>query len=99
MKSRARRALEMFAALVAVAAVQAPTLAAQAAMPWETPLQTLLSSLTGPTARIIAGIAFFVAGAALLFLGLEGGAKRFASGILGLAVMLGAANLVAIFSF
>ena len=99
MKSRAQKTLETFVALVLLAVVRAPALAAQAAMPWESPLQTLLDSLTGPTARIIAGIAFFIAGGALLFLGLEGGAKRFAGGILGLAVMLGAANLVAIFSF
>lgn len=98
MKGSANTVLRTVAALLVLAAMRVQPLAAQAAMPWETPLETLLDSLTGPTARVLAGLAFFIAGGALLFLGLEGGAKRFFGGILGLAVMLGAVNLVAVFA-
>lgn len=98
MKAHRLSVRHLLTALWVLGAVRVQPLAAQGAMPWETPLQTLLDSLTGPTARVLAGLAFFIAGGALLFLGLEGGAKRFFGGILGLAVMLGAVNLVAIFA-
>lgn len=98
MKSHTHRVLHTVTPLAVLLLTRVQPLAAQGAMPWETPLETLLDSLTGPTARVLAGLAFFIAGGALLFLGLEGGAKRFFGGILGLAVMLGAVNLVAIFA-
>lgn len=92
MKGRAQKALPLFAAMFALALVSAPELAAQ--MPWDTPLTTLRDALTGPTARLLAALGFFIAGGALVFMGLEGGAKKFAGAALGLSVMLGAVNLV-----
>lgn len=68
-------------------------------MPWTGPLQSLLDNLSGPTARIIGGLAFVVGGALWAFTRHEEGAKRFGQAIIGIAVMIGAANIVSAFAF
>lgn len=70
-----------------------------AAMPWTGPLQSLLDNLSGPTARIIGALAFVVGGALWAFTRHEEGAKRFGQAIVGIAVMIGAANIVAALAF
>jgi type IV secretion system protein VirB2 len=70
-----------------------------AVMPWTGPLQSLLDNLSGPTARIIGGIAFVVGGALWAFTRHEDGAKRFGQAVVGIAVMIGAANIVAALAF
>lgn len=68
-------------------------------MPWTAPLQTILDDLSGPTARILGALAFVIGGAMWAFTRHEEGARRFGQAIVGLAIMIGAANIVAILAF
>ena len=70
-----------------------------AVMPWTGPLQSLLNNLSGPTARILGALAFVIGGAMWAFTRHEEGAKRFGQAIVGIAVMIGAANIVAALAF
>lgn len=70
-----------------------------AVMPWTGPLQSLLNNLSGPTARIIGALAFVVGGAMWAFTRHEEGAKRFGQAIVGIAIMIGAANIVTALAF
>ena len=70
-----------------------------APMPWTGPLQSLLNNLSGPTARIIGALAFVVGGALWAFTRHEEGAKRFGQAIVGIAIMIGAANIVNALAF
>src|SRR5918999_2796715 len=92
------------AALIAVSALSPDVaLAAPAGggapMPWTGPLQSLLNNLSGPTARIIGALAFVVGGALWAFTRHEEGAKRFGQAIVGIAIMIGAANIVTALAF
>ena len=92
------------AALVAVSillpdvALAAPA-GGGAPMPWTGPLQSLLNNLSGPTARILGALAFVVGGAMWAFTRHEEGAKRFGQAIIGIAIMIGAANIVSALAF
>jgi type IV secretion system protein VirB2 len=70
-----------------------------AIMPWTGPLQNLLNNLSGPTARVLGALAFVVGGALWAFTRHEEGAKRFGQAIIGIAIMIGAANIVATLGF
>jgi type IV secretion system protein TrbC len=70
-----------------------------AVMPWTGPLQGLLDNLSGPTARILGALAFVVGGALWAFTRHEEGARRFGQAIVGIAVMIGAANIVTALAF
>jgi type IV secretion system protein VirB2 len=93
------------AAIVAVGSALWPAVAHAAAsgggaiMPWTGPLQSLLNNLSGPTARILGALAFVVGGAMWAFTRHEEGAKRFGQAIVGIAIMIGAANIVAALAF
>ena len=88
------------AALLLLPAVPyAAPAAGGAVMPWTGPLQSLLNNLSGPTARIIGALAFVVGGAMWAFTRHEEGAKRFGQAIVGIAVMIGAANIVTALAF
>lgn len=92
--------------LAAVAAVLlTPTVAyaagagGGAAMPWTGPLQALLDNLSGPTARIVAGLGFVIGGGIWAFSRSEEGAKRFGQIVIGAAIAIGAANIVTSLAF
>ena len=70
-----------------------------ATMPWTGPLQSLLDNLSGPTARILGALAFVVGGALWAFTRHEEGARRFGQAIVGIAIMIGAANIVSALAF
>ena len=70
-----------------------------AAMPWTGPLQTLLDNLSGPTARIVAGLGFVIGGGIWAFSRSEEGAKRFGQIVIGAAIAIGAANIVTSLAF
>ena len=84
--------------LLPEAALAAPA-AGGAAMPWTGPLQSLLNNLSGPTARILGALAFVVGGAMWAFTRHEEGARRFGQAIIGIALMIGAANIVTALAF
>lgn len=68
-------------------------------MPWTGPLQSLLDNLSGPTARILAGLGFVIGGAIWAFSRSEEGARRFGQVIIGAAIAIGAANIVTALAF
>jgi type IV secretory pathway VirB2 component (pilin) len=70
-----------------------------ASMPWTGPLQTLLDNLSGPTARIVAGLGFVIGGGIWAFSRSEEGAKRFGQIVIGAAIAIGAANIVTSLAF
>jgi len=70
-----------------------------AAMPWTGPLQSLLDNLSGPTARIIAGLGFVIGGGIWAFSRSEEGARRFGQIVIGAAIAIGAANIVTALAF
>ena len=95
----------LVAAAIIALSVLAPEIAfatpagAGAVMPWTGPLQSLLNNLSGPTARILGALAFVVGGALWAFTRHEEGAKRFGQAIIGIAIMIGAANIVSTLAF
>ncbi len=68
-------------------------------MPWNAPLETVLSNLSGPTGRTLAALMFVIGGAIWGFTRHEEGAKRFGQAIFGIAIMLGAVQIVAVLAF
>lgn len=68
-------------------------------MPWNGPLQMVLDNLTGTTGRTLAAFMFVIGGAIWGFTRHEEGAKRFGQAIFGIAVMLGAIQIVGILAF
>ena len=56
--------------------------------------QVVVDNLTGPTAKTIAALAFVLGGAMWMFTSHEQGAKRFGQALFGVAIVLGAVNLV-----
>ena len=104
LSSQLWRAIPLGAALLVLStllpeiAYAAPA-AGGAAMPWTGPLQSLLNNLSGPTARIVGALAFVIGGALWAFTRHEEGAKRFGQAIVGIAIMIGAANIVTALAF
>ena len=70
-----------------------------ATMPWDTPLQNLLSNLTGPTARALVVIAIVACGLLWAFTRNEEGLKRLGQIAFGGAIALGAVALTANLGF
>lgn len=68
-------------------------------MPWNGPLEAVLSNLTGPTGRALAALMFVIGGAVWGFTRHEEGAKKFGQAIFGIAVMLGAVQIVGVLAF
>ena len=83
--------------LLALAVVVAGPAAASggAAMPWDGPLQTIASALTGNTVRILAVIAIAAGGIMWAFTRHEEGVKRISQAVLGLGIAIGAASFAA----
>ncbi len=87
--------------LVLLAAFGAsPALASGSGMPWETPLQSILSSIEGPVAKIIAVIIIIVTGLTLAFGDTSGGFKRLIQIVFGLSIAFAASSFfLTFFSF
>lgn len=69
--------------------------AAQAAgsnMPWEAPLQSILDSIQGPVAKIIAVIVIVVTGLTLAFGDTSGGFRRLIQIVFGLSIAFAASS-------
>ena len=63
-------------------------------LPWETPLQKILDSLTGPVAKILGVIAIVIAGFGIAFGESGGGMRRIFQVVLGLSIAFTASSLV-----
>ena len=80
------------AVAAALAAIAAPAYAAGSGMPWETPLQSVVDSITGPVARAAAVIAIVLAGITIIFSEGGGGIRKLAFVGLGIAIMFAAVS-------
>lgn len=92
---RAPKFLAPFATIFLLVAAPAFAGTGGTALPWETPLQTIQNSLTGPVATTIAVIALFAAGAGLVF-GDEMSAfvKRVLIGVMSLALLIAGSHFL-----
>jgi len=78
--------------IVGLLIMTAPAFAAGSGMPWESPLQNVLDSITGPVLKSVAILAIIMGGL-MLALGEGGGALRRFGGILfGIAIAFAAAQ-------
>ena len=85
-------------ALLVVAAL--PAHAAGSSMPWEAPLQSILESIQGPVARIVAVIIIFATGLALAFGDTSGGFRKLVQIVFGLSIAFAASSFfLSFFSF
>jgi len=63
-------------------------------LPWETPLQKILESLSGPVAKILGVIAIIIAGFGIALGEAGSGVRRLFQVIFGLSIVFSAASLV-----
>jgi len=84
--------IKTLAVALALAAIAAPAYAAGSGMPWETPLQSVVDSITGPVARAAAVIAIVLAGITIIFSEGGGGVRKLAFVGLGIAIMFAAVS-------
>ena len=97
----ARRRLTLFTACSFLAlSVTRPAYAAGSSMPWEAPLQSILESIEGPVAKIVAVIIIIVTGLTLAFGDTSGGGRRLIQIVFGLSIAFAASSFfLAFFSF
>ncbi|WP_449441459.1 TrbC/VirB2 family protein [Shumkonia mesophila] len=77
-----------------------PALAAGSGMPWEAPLESILQSIEGPVARIIAVIIIIITGLSLAFGDTSGGFRRLLQIVFGLTIAFAATSFfLTFFSF
>lgn len=77
-----------------------PAYAAGSNMPWEAPLQSVLESIQGPVARIIAVIVIIATGLALAFGDTSGGFRKLIQIVFGLSIAFAASSFfLTFFSF
>ncbi|RUZ78232.1 conjugal transfer protein TrbC [Mesorhizobium sp. M7A.F.Ca.US.006.01.1.1] len=90
------------AAFVGYAALMLPAgaHAAGSSMPWEAPLQSILESVEGPVAKIMAVIIIIVTGLTLAFGDTSGGFRRLIQIVFGLSIAFAASSFfLSFFSF
>ncbi|MEX3014004.1 TrbC/VirB2 family protein [Gymnodinialimonas hymeniacidonis] len=77
-----------------------PAMAAGSGMPWEAPLQSILESIEGPVAKIVAVIIIIVTGLTLAFGDAGGGFRRLIQIVFGLTIAFAASSFfLSFFSF
>jgi len=92
--------LRIAAAAALLLAVALPAHAAGSNMPWEAPLQSVLESIQGPVARIIAVIVIISTGLALAFGDTSGGFRKLIQIVFGLSIAFAASSFfLTFFSF
>ena len=98
---RFRRHIATAAAVTHVSLFMAPAAhASGSSMPWEAPLQSILQSIEGPVAKIIAVIIIIVTGLTLAFGDTSGGFRRLIQIVFGLSIAFAASSFfLSFFSF
>jgi type IV secretory pathway VirB2 component (pilin) len=81
-----------FVALVISIGCAMPAFAAGSNMPWEAPLQSILDSIQGPVARIIAVIIIIATGLTLAFGDTSGGFRKLMQIVFGLSIAFAASS-------
>ena len=88
------------ALLLALSMVALPAHAAGSSMPWEAPLTSILESIQGPVARIVAVIIIISTGLALAFGDTSGGFRKLIQIVFGLSIAFAASSFfLTFFSF
>lgn len=88
------------AAAMLAALTAGPAQAAGSSMPWEAPLQSILESIEGPVAKIVAVIIIIVTGLTLAFGDTSGGFRRLIQIVFGLSIAFAASSFfLSFFSF
>jgi type IV secretion system protein VirB2 len=88
------------AAALMLLALAGPAHAAGSNMPWEAPLQSILDSIQGPVARIVAVIIIIATGLTLAFGDTSGGFRKLVQIVFGLSIAFAASSFfLAFFSF
>jgi type IV secretion system protein TrbC len=81
-------------------ALSTPAHAAGSSMPWEAPLQSILESIQGPVAKIMAVIIIIATGLTLAFGDTSGGFRRLIQIVFGLSIAFAASSFfLSFFSF
>lgn len=95
-----RRIAEVFVFGALCVGMSMPALAAGSGMPWEGPLQSILDSVQGPVARIIAVIIIIATGLTLAFGDTSGGFRKLIQIVFGLSIAFAASSFfLSFFSF
>jgi type IV secretion system protein TrbC len=96
-----RQRLALMASVAVISVMMAPVAhAAGSSMPWEAPLQSILESIEGPVAKIIAVIVIIVTGLSLAFGDSSGGSRRLIQIVFGLSIAFAASSFfLSFFSF
>ena len=88
------------AVAVVLLAIAVPAHAAGSNMPWEAPLQSILESIQGPVARIVAVIIIIATGLTLAFGDTSGGFRKLVQIVFGLSIAFAASSFfLSFFSF
>ncbi len=96
--ARDRAAVLAGCALMALSTL--PARASGSSMPWEAPLQSILESIEGPVAKIVAVIIIIVTGLSLAFGETSGGFRRLIQIVFGLSIAFAASSFfLSFFSF
>jgi len=96
----ARRAMLTASASLLALTFAVPAHASGSSMPWEAPLQSILESIQGPVAKIIAVIIIIVTGLTLAFGDTSGGFRRLIQIVFGLSIAFAASSFfLSFFSF
>ncbi|MDB5971174.1 MAG: Conjugal transfer protein TrbC [Hydrocarboniphaga sp.] len=86
--------------LVVLMGFMLPAHAAGSSMPWEAPLESILESIQGPVARIVAVIIIISTGLALAFGDTSGGFRKLVQIVFGLSIAFAASSFfLSFFSF
>ena len=98
---RGRRRIATAASVAFLPLVVAPAAhASGSSMPWEAPLQSILESIEGPVAKIVAVIIIITTGLTLAFGETAGGFRRLIQIVFGLSIAFAASSFfLSFFSF
>jgi type IV secretion system protein VirB2 len=98
--TKLRHRLAATTALAGYFLFTAPAWAAGSNMPWEAPLQSILESIEGPVAKIIAVMIIIITGLTLAFGDTSGGARKLIQIVFGLSIAFAASSFfLSFFSF
>ena len=98
-RARAKLSTGLLGGFVALA-ISSPAHAAGSSMPWEAPLQSILESIQGPVAKIMAVIIIIATGLTLAFGDTSGGFRRLIQIVFGLSIAFAASSFfLSFFSF
>ncbi len=85
---------------ISLVCIAAPAWAGGSGMPWEAPLESILESIQGPVAKIMAVIIMIITGLTLAFGDTSGGFRRLIQIVFGLSIAFAASSFfLSFFSF